>query len=87
LKSEDFSLKWIRLLSREIMRLRTQSERLGLKDIKRKLIHLIQTEGGKGILTLQSDYKSLASEIGVTHEALYRAIATLEADGILKKSQ
>jgi len=87
LNYEDFSLKWIKLLSKEIMRLRTQSERLGLKDIKSKLIHLIQTEGSKGILALQSDYKSLASEIGVTHEALYRAIATLEAEGILKKSR
>lgn len=86
LKSEDFSAKWVMLLSKEIMRLRTQSERLGLKDIKSKLIHLIETEGKKGILTLQSDFKSLASEIGVTHEALYRAIATLEADGVLKKS-
>lgn len=86
LKKEDFSLKWVKLLSREIMRLRTQSERLGLKDIKSKLIHLIEAEGKQGTLQLQSDYKSLASEIGVTHEALYRAIAALESDGILKKS-
>ena len=85
LKKEDFSLKWVKLLSREIMRLRTQSERLGLKDIKSKLIHLIETEGKQGILQLQSDYKSLASEIGVTHEALYRAIAALEKEGLLKK--
>jgi DNA-binding MarR family transcriptional regulator len=27
--------------------------------------------------------KSMASEIGVTHEALYRAISTLEKDGLL----
>ena len=80
-----FSIKWVQLLSREIMRLRTQSERLGLKDIKSKLIHLIETEGKKGVLPLQSDYKSLASEIGVTHEALYRTMATLEKDGLLIK--
>ncbi|OYY59003.1 MAG: hypothetical protein B7Y05_07555 [Polynucleobacter sp. 24-46-87] len=86
LKDESFALKWTRLLSREIMRLRTQSERLGLKDIKSKLIHLIETEGKQGVLILQSDYKSLAAEIGVTHEALYRAIATLENDGVLIKS-
>ncbi len=80
-----FSIKWVQLLSREIMRLRTQSERLGLKDIRSKLIHLIETEGKKGILPLQSDYKSLASEIGVTHEALYRTMSTLEKDGLLKR--
>jgi DNA-binding MarR family transcriptional regulator len=79
----NFSLKWVQLLSREIMRLRTQSERLGMKDIKSKLIHLIETDGKAGTLHLQSDLKSMASEIGVTHEALYRAISTLEKDGLL----
>ena len=86
LVDSKFSLKWVQLLSKEIMRLRTQSERLSLKDIRSKLIHLIETEGKQGVLTLQSDFKSMASEIGVTHEALYRAIATLETEGILKKS-
>ena len=85
LADSKFSMKWVQLLSKEIVRLRTQSERLGLKDIKSKLIHLIETEGKQGVLTLQSDYKSLASEIGVTHEALYRTMATLEKDGLLKK--
>ena len=86
LMEPDFAIKWVQLLSREIMRLRTQSERLGLKDIKSKLLHLIETEGSKGTLTLQSDFKSLASEIGVTHEALYRTISTLEKDGLLLKT-
>ena len=85
LGSKNFSLKWVQLLSREIMRLRTQSERLGLKDIRSKLIHLIETEGKQGVLKLQADLKSLASEIGVTHEALYRAIATLEKEGLLRR--
>lgn len=85
LADDKFSMKWVQLLSKEIMRLRTQSERLGLKDIRSKLIHLMESEGKNGVLTLQSDFKSLASEIGVTHEALYRAIAALEKEGLLEK--
>ena len=85
LTDSKFSMKWVQLLSKEIMRLRTQSERLGLKDIRSKLIHLIETEGKQGVLTLQSDFKSMASEIGVTHEALYRTIASLEKEGLLRK--
>lgn len=85
LADDKFSMKWVQLLSKEIMRLRTQSERLGLKDIRSKLIHLIEAEGKNGVLTLQSAFKSLASEIGVTHEALYRAVATLEKEGLLEK--
>lgn len=85
LTDSNFSLKWVQLLGKEIMRLRTQSERLGLKDIRSKLIHLIEAEGKQGVLILQSDLKSLASEIGVTHEALYRVIAALEKEGALRK--
>ncbi len=85
LTDSKFSLKWVQLLSKEIMRLRTQSERLGLKDIRSKLIHLIETEGKNGVLTLQSDFKSMASEIGVTHEALYRVIASLEKEGLMRR--
>ena len=86
LRDSDFALKWVQLLSREIMRLRTQSERLGLKSIRSKLIHLIETEGKAGVLCLQSDFKSLASEIGVTHEALYRTIAAMENERLLLKT-
>jgi len=85
LTDSKFSLKWVQLLSKEIMRLRTQSERLSLKDIRSKLIHLIETEGKQGVLTLQSNYKSMASEIGVSHEALYRTMTVLEKEGVLKK--
>jgi CRP-like cAMP-binding protein len=85
LTDSKFSLKWVQLLSKEIMRLRTQSERLGLKDIRSKIIHLIETEGIQGILTLQTDLKSMASEIGVTHEAFYRALTALEKEGLLIK--
>ena len=85
LADSKFSMKWVQLLSKEIMRLRTQSERLGLKDIRSRLIHLIETEGTHGVLTLQADLKSIASEIGVTHEALYRVIASLEKEGLLQR--
>ena len=85
LQESTFSLKWVQLLSKEIMRLRTQSERLGLKDIRSKLIHLIETEGKLGTLKLQTDFKSIAAEIGVTHEAFYRTLAALEKEGVLKR--
>lgn len=86
LKDSPFALKWIELLSKEIRRLRAQTERLGLKDIRSKLIHLIETEGKNGTFHLPTDYKSIASEIGVTHEALYRSISHLEKEGLLERS-
>ena len=46
-------------------------------------MHLIESEGNKGQLAMGSGLKSLAAELGVTHEALYRTVADLEHSGIL----
>jgi CRP/FNR family transcriptional regulator, dissimilatory nitrate respiration regulator len=79
----DFASRWIAMLNQEVKRLRAQCERLSKKGVKERLLHLIETEGNKGQLALGSDLKSLAAELGVTHEALYRAVAKLERSNIL----
>ena len=56
-----------------------------MKSIRDRLIHLIETEGKDGQFPIPSGLKTLAGELGVTHEALYRAIATLQSEGLLKK--
>ena len=52
-----------------------------------RLIHLIETEGRQGSFDIPSGLKTLAGELGVTHEALYRVIAQLEKDGKLRKTK
>lgn len=78
-----FAIRWIAMLNHEVKRLRAQCERLSKKGVKERLLHLIETEGNKGQLALGSDLKSLAAELGVTHEALYRSVADLERSNIL----
>lgn len=78
-----FAGRWIAMLNQEVKRLRAQCERLSKKSVKERLLHLIETEGNKGRLALGSDLKSLAAELGVTHEALYRTVAHLERSNIL----
>jgi CRP-like cAMP-binding protein len=78
-----FALRWIAMLSRETRRLRAQCERLSLKTVEARLIHLILAEGEASGLSVASGLKSVAEEIGVTHEALYRCIAKLERSGQL----
>jgi len=82
-----FASRWIAMLNQEVKRLRGQCERLSKKGVKERLLHLIETEGKKGLLTLGSDLKSLAAELGVTHEALYRAVADLERANILVRRE
>ncbi len=79
----NFSSRWIQMLSTELRALRLQNERLSLQRVQDRIIHLLQTEGKNGGYELSTSLKQLARELGVTHEALYRGIAALEANGKL----
>jgi CRP/FNR family transcriptional regulator, dissimilatory nitrate respiration regulator len=81
-----FALRWIAMLNQEVRRLRQQSERLSLNTVEARLLHLVRTEGGGSGLPLGSGLKTLAREIGVTHEALYRCAARLEREGVLVRA-
>jgi CRP/FNR family transcriptional regulator, dissimilatory nitrate respiration regulator len=80
-----FAMRWIGMLNRELVRLRLQCERLSIKGVRDRLLHLIETEGQGGRLPLGAGLKSMASELGVTHEALYRTVAELEKQGLLHR--
>jgi len=78
-----FAGRWIAMLNRELRRLRLQCERLALTRVQDRVLHLLETEGVDGRLAVPAGLKSLAGELGVTHEALYRAVAALEKTGRL----
>lgn len=82
-----FALRWIGMLNQEVRRLRQQCERLSLNTVEARLLHLTRTEGGVSGLSLCSGLKTLAREIGVTHEALYRCVAALEKRGLLTRTE
>ena len=78
-----FALRWIGMLNAEVRRLRAQCERMSLKGVGERLLHMIETEGVDGRLPIGSGLKSLATELAVSHEALYRAVASLERSGVI----
>jgi CRP-like cAMP-binding protein len=80
-----FAVRWIGMLNDEVRRLRAQTERLSLKGVEARLLHLIETEGRSGRLAIESGLKSLSAQLGVTHEALYRTVAALERQGRLAR--
>ena len=79
----EFALRWIGMLNAEVRRLRAQCERMSLKGVNERLLHMIETEGVDGRLRTASGLKSLATELAVSHEALYRALAGLEKAGLI----
>lgn len=80
-----FAGRWIRMLNQEVKRLRLQCERLSMKSVKDRVLHLIHTEGKNGQYQVHTGLKSLAGELGVTHEALYRTLAALEKSCEIKR--
>lgn len=82
-----FASRWIGMLNREVKRLRLQCERLSLNKVQDRLFHLMESEGQDGKYPLGTGLKSLASELGVTHEALYRCVSDLEKRGLLHRDE
>jgi CRP-like cAMP-binding protein len=80
-----FALRWIGMLNKEVRRLRQQCERLSLHTVEARLLHLVRTEGDASGLPIGSGLKTLAPEIGVTQEALYRCVAGLEKRGVMMR--
>ena len=82
-----FAGRWINMLNQEVKRLRLQCERLSMKSVKDKVLHLINTEGQNGKYQVNTGLKSLAGELGVTHEALYRTLAALEKSKTIRREE
>jgi CRP-like cAMP-binding protein len=82
-----FSGRWINMLNREVKRLRLQCERLSLTKVQDRLVHLLETEGENGKFPIGAGVKSMAGELGVTHEALYRCIYAMVKSGSLKRNE
>jgi len=80
-----FAMRWVAMLNAELRRLRLQCERLALTRVQDRVLHLLDTEGERGRYAVPGGLKSLAGELGVTHEALYRALAALEKAGRLAR--
>ena len=80
-----FASRWIGMLNAEVRRLRLHCERLSMKSVKDRVLHLINTEGQNGAYAATTGLKSLAGELGITHEALYRTLANLEKNKIIRR--
>ena len=81
-----FRNAWMVHLAHELLKSRARCERLGLKNAEQRIVHYIESEGAHGIVTLSASRKAWAADLGLTHEALYRTLRRLQADGTLDVS-
>jgi CRP-like cAMP-binding protein len=80
-RDERFRAAWTRHLAGEIRRLRARCERLALHSAPERIVHYVESEGVGGAIELTHSFKSWALDLGLTHEALYRAIARMKGSG------
>jgi CRP-like cAMP-binding protein len=81
-----FSRRWQSILANEVRKLRAQCERLCLRTAEERILHYIEAEGVAGAIELRMTKKAWATELGLTHEALYRALRRLQDAGTLAVS-
>lgn len=75
-------------LARQARKQCSRQERLRLKRARDRVLHFLACEGGsEGVVRWSVHLSELASELGLERETLYRALAALEADGLLLRSE
>jgi CRP-like cAMP-binding protein len=75
------------MLARQVMNLRTRLEQRNIHSARDRVRHyLVLNAGTDGrTVTVAGTLKDLATELGLTHEALYRTLADMAADGEIER--
>ncbi len=74
-------------LARQVMSLRTRLAQRDIRSARERLRHFLTLNVGADgrTVTLRGTLKELAAELGLTHEALYRTLASLERTGEIRR--
>lgn len=77
----------IAVLAHQVQMLRAHLEERNIRSARERILHHLALEAGPGGKTvrLSGSLIDLAAEIGLTHEALYRALAALEKEGAIRR--
>lgn len=79
--------KFAAVLARQVMTLRTRLEQRNIRAARDRVRHylVINADADRGTVTLSGTLKDVASELGLTHEVLYRTLADMTADGEIER--
>jgi CRP/FNR family transcriptional regulator, dissimilatory nitrate respiration regulator len=81
------AVPFLKLMAHQVIDARQRLELMKIRSAKeRVLLYIDLHTGTDGTMTLKSELQDVASELGLTREAFYRTLATLERAGALKRS-
>jgi CRP/FNR family transcriptional regulator, dissimilatory nitrate respiration regulator len=75
------------MLARQVMSLRTRLEQRNIHSARDRVLNYltVKADAGGRTVALSGTLKDIAAELGLTHEAFYRTLARLEADGEIER--
>ena len=76
------------MLAHQVMTLRTRLEQRNIHSARDRIRHYLAVNAGADgrSVALPGTLKELAADLGLTHEALYRTLARMTADGEITRS-
>jgi CRP/FNR family transcriptional regulator, dissimilatory nitrate respiration regulator len=87
-RDPKFAQAFSAMLARQVMALRTRLERRNIHAARDRVRHFLAVNAGADgrTVALPGTLKELAADLGLTHEALYRTLAGMEAEGEIKRT-
>ncbi|HUA55039.1 MAG TPA: Crp/Fnr family transcriptional regulator [Candidatus Sulfotelmatobacter sp.] len=84
----ELARRFMAILARQVMTLRTRLEHRNIRPARERILqHLALAAGDGRTVRLDGTLLDLAAEIGLTHEVLYRNLASLERDGVIERDK
>jgi len=76
------------VLARQLQAVRSTLEQRNIRSARQRILHHLALAAGPDGRTIRitGTLMDLASEIGLTHEVLYRTLAALKKDGVITRS-
>ena len=86
-RDPKFAQAFTAMLAQQVMGLRTRLERRNIHSARDRIRHFLAVNVGPDgrTVALSGTLKDLAADLGLTHEALYRTLARMTADGEIKR--
>jgi CRP-like cAMP-binding protein len=81
----DLCIDFTRVLARQVQTLRWRLELRNVRPATERLLVWLKAASDGGVVRCDRPWKELAVELGLTHEALYRALGTLERRGVIRR--
>lgn len=75
------------MLARQVMSLRTRLENRNLKTARDRVLHHLALHAEGGSVAIVGNLKAMAAELGLSHESLYRTLASLEAERAIARTR